>query len=87
MSASSASLTSPGSSSALDEETARAELYGLLSQLYYAAPSAELMAALRVRQLSVMQRPLLLRAWIDAALSRSLLSQPSPFFVDHRAVR
>lgn len=48
MSAPSASLTSPGGSSALDEETARAELYGLLSQLYYAAPSPELMSALRV---------------------------------------
>ncbi len=36
----------------------------------------ELIAALRVRQLSVMQRPLLLRAWVDAALSRALLSQP-----------
>ncbi|RYF78085.1 MAG: molecular chaperone [Comamonadaceae bacterium] len=35
-------------SSALDEETARAELYGLLSQLYYAAPGAELLSALRV---------------------------------------
>lgn len=35
-------------SSALDEETARAELYGLLAQLYYAAPSAELLASLRV---------------------------------------
>ena len=35
-------------SSALDEETARAELYGLLSQLYYAAPHAELLSALRV---------------------------------------
>lgn len=35
-------------SSALDEETARAELYGLLAQLYYAQPSAELMAGLRV---------------------------------------
>ena len=35
-------------SSALDEETARAEVYGLLSALYYAAPSAELMAQLRV---------------------------------------
>jgi TorA maturation chaperone TorD len=34
--------------SALDEETARAEVYGLLSQLWYAAPSAELLAALRV---------------------------------------
>lgn len=48
MSAPSASLTFPGGSSALDEETARAELYGLLSQLYYAAPSPELMSALRV---------------------------------------
>ncbi|WP_338798158.1 molecular chaperone TorD family protein [Acidovorax sp. DW039] len=35
-------------SSALDEETARAELYGVLAQLYYAPPAAELMAALRV---------------------------------------
>lgn len=35
-------------SSALDEETARAEIYGLLSQLYYAPPVPELLAALRV---------------------------------------
>ncbi|MET0542565.1 MAG: molecular chaperone TorD family protein [Variovorax sp.] len=35
-------------SSALDEETARAEIYGLLAQLYYAPPSADLLAALRV---------------------------------------
>ena len=35
-------------SSALDEETARAELYGLLAVLYYAPPAAELLAQLRV---------------------------------------
>ncbi len=35
-------------SSALDEETARAEIYGVLAQLYYAPPAPELMAALRV---------------------------------------
>ena len=35
-------------SSALDEETARAELYGLLAQLYYARPTPETLAALRV---------------------------------------
>lgn len=35
-------------SSALDEETARAEVYGLISQLFYAPPSAELLEALRV---------------------------------------
>lgn len=35
-------------SSALDEETARAEIYGLLSQIYYAPPAGELLAALRV---------------------------------------
>jgi TorA maturation chaperone TorD len=34
--------------SALDEETARAEIYGLLSQLYYAPPAADLLEALRV---------------------------------------
>ncbi len=39
---------SPPTSSALDEETARAEVYGLLAQLYYAAPGPELLEALRV---------------------------------------
>jgi TorA maturation chaperone TorD len=34
--------------SALDEETARAEIYGLLAQLYYAAPEPGLLEALRV---------------------------------------
>lgn len=42
------SLASHASSSALDEETARAELYGLLAQLYYAAPTPEVLSALRV---------------------------------------
>jgi TorA maturation chaperone TorD len=41
-------LTDTGISSALDEEMARAELYGLLALLYYAPPSAELAAQLRV---------------------------------------
>ncbi len=36
------------SSHALDEETARAEIYGLLSQLFYAAPSDELLGQLQV---------------------------------------
>ena len=35
-------------SSLLDEETARAEVYGLLAALYYAAPSAELHDNLRI---------------------------------------
>jgi TorA maturation chaperone TorD len=34
--------------SALDEETARAEVYGLLAQLFYAPPGPELLGALRV---------------------------------------
>jgi TorA maturation chaperone TorD len=34
--------------SALDEELARAELYGLLARLWYAAPDAELLAAFEV---------------------------------------
>jgi TorA maturation chaperone TorD len=38
----------PISSAALDEETARAELYGLLAALYYAPSAPELMAQLRV---------------------------------------
>lgn len=36
------------SSSTLDEETARSELYGLLSALYYAPPKGELHEALKV---------------------------------------
>ncbi|MGZ5847122.1 MAG: TorD/DmsD family molecular chaperone [Ramlibacter sp.] len=38
----------PVSSSALDEETARAEVYGLLAQLYYAPPADDLLSALQV---------------------------------------
>lgn len=41
------SLNAAGSP-ALDEETARAELYGLLAQLYYARPTAQTLSALRV---------------------------------------
>lgn len=41
-------LFTPSDSSALDEETARAELYGLLAALYYAPPTPELLAQLRV---------------------------------------
>lgn len=33
---------------ALDEETARAEVYGLLASLYYAAPTPEMLGQLRV---------------------------------------
>ena len=46
--------THPGTSSALDEETARAELYGLLALLYYAPPTAEWLGQLR---LAVTQAP------------------------------
>jgi TorA maturation chaperone TorD len=41
-------LNLSNSSHALDEETARAEIYGLLSQLFYAAPSEELLGQLQV---------------------------------------
>ena len=41
-------MTEPHLFSALDEETARAELYGLLSELFYAPARAELLAQLRV---------------------------------------
>ena len=41
-------LTSIPVSSALDEETARAEIYGLLAQLFYSAPTPPLLEALRV---------------------------------------
>lgn len=38
----------PHLSSALDEETARAELYGLIAELFYAPPTPSLLAQLRV---------------------------------------
>lgn len=41
-------LNLSANSHALDEETARAEIYGLLSQLFYAPPSAELLGQLQV---------------------------------------
>ena len=41
-------LDAPLVSSTLDEETARAEVYGLLAALYYAAPTAEMLANMRV---------------------------------------
>ncbi len=70
----------PGGS-ALDEETARAELYGLLAALYYAAPTPELLAQLRVAAteapaaggfLEEPWRQLVgaAREWDDAALAR-----------------
>ncbi|MGV0959859.1 MAG: TorD/DmsD family molecular chaperone [Limnohabitans sp.] len=44
----SAQLHVSPASRALDEETARAEMYGLLSMLYYQPPAAELLAQLQV---------------------------------------
>jgi TorA maturation chaperone TorD len=41
-------IQAPISASGLDEETARAELYGLLALVYYAQPAPELIAQLRV---------------------------------------
>ncbi len=41
-------LNLPTASHALDEETARAEIYGLLSQLFYAAPNEPLHGQLQV---------------------------------------
>jgi TorA maturation chaperone TorD len=38
----------PGPESALDEELARGELYGLLSTLYYGPPGAELLAQMKL---------------------------------------
>ena len=38
----------PHLSTALDEETARAELYGLIAELFYAPPTPALLAQLRV---------------------------------------
>nr|WP_319563401.1 molecular chaperone TorD family protein [uncultured Rhodoferax sp.] len=41
-------LHEPSTSSALDEETARSELYGLLAHVYYAQPASEFIADLRL---------------------------------------
>jgi TorA maturation chaperone TorD len=60
--------------STFDEETARAEVYGLLAALFYAPPSPELLAQLRV---AVTQAPveggLLEESWSDVvAMAREL---------------
>jgi TorA maturation chaperone TorD len=60
--------------STFDEETARAEVYGLLAALFYAPPSPELIAQLRV---AVTQAPveggLLEESWSDVvAMAREL---------------
>lgn len=62
--------------STLDEETARAEVYGLLAALYYAAPSAELHENMRI---AVTEAPaagaLLERSWgelVAASRAQSL---------------
>jgi TorA maturation chaperone TorD len=61
--------------SALDEETARAEIYGLLAQLWYAPPPPELLAALRV---AVTEAPVagafLERSWGDVVAVAQRLS-------------
>ena len=41
-------MNDAATSSSLDEEIARAELYGLLARLWYAAPDAELLSAFQV---------------------------------------
>lgn len=52
--------------STLDEETARAEVYGLLAALYYAAPSAELLENLRLAATQAPAAGALLEAsWSD----------------------
>jgi hypothetical protein len=65
-----------------DAAIARLEAMGLpprrgpgvgLAPLTMPNPQRELLLALRVRRLSPMQRPLLLRAWIEAAQATSLL--------------
>ena len=56
-------LDAPLVTSTLDEETARAELYGLLAALYYAAPSEALLQDLRV---AVTQSPAA-GAWIESS--------------------
>ena len=41
-------MTAPHLTSALDEETARAELYGLIAELFYAPARPDMLAQLRV---------------------------------------
>lgn len=70
-------MSSPSSISTFDEETARAEVYGLLAALYYSPPTAELLAQLRV---AVTQAPqeggLLEESWRElVGMARSLTDE------------
>ena len=62
-------------SSALDEETARSELYGLLALVYYAQPATELIANLRVSATDTPAAGAFLeepwRAWVGVARDMS----------------
>jgi TorA maturation chaperone TorD len=64
----------PLTTSALDEETARAEVYGLLAALFYAAPSAQLHENLNVAVTEAPEAGGLLEAsWADlVAVARTL---------------
>jgi TorA maturation chaperone TorD len=61
--------------STLDEETARAEIYGLLAALFYAAPTPEMLANLR---LAVTEAPaagaLLEGSWGELVAAARVLS-------------
>jgi TorA maturation chaperone TorD len=66
------------SSSGFDEETARAELYGLLAALYYAAPAASLLEQLRVAATTApVAGGFLEDAWHDLVASSRALSDLS----------
>ncbi|WP_299512963.1 molecular chaperone TorD family protein [uncultured Limnohabitans sp.] len=70
-------LNLSANSHALDEETARAEVYGLLSQLFYAAPTADLLGQLQV---AVTEAPdaggFLEEPWRELVACARQLSQP-----------
>ena len=49
-------MTNPPSSSALDEETARAELYGVIAELFYAPSRVELLRNCALQRLKRQQQ-------------------------------
>jgi TorA maturation chaperone TorD len=62
-------------SHALDEETARAEVYGLLSQLYYQAPGDELLGQLQVAVTEAPDAGFLEEPWRELVACARGLSQ------------
>ena len=74
------------SSSALDEETARAEIYGLLATLFHSAPSVELHANLQIAVTEAPVQGALLESPWAALVAAARVMSPSAISTEYDAL-